>query len=176
MLMRDAATPEVLLLRRSANSAFAPNAYVFPGGAEEVVDRGDLRRTAARELFEEARARVDADALLRFSHWITPPGQPRRFDTTFFVAAVPDAHAIVAADDRETHDARWIAPSEALHLCATGALRVIFPTKKHLERLASFESVDALLKFAATKRIVTVAPDTSPDEGYVMPQELEGNW
>lgn len=176
MLMRGMTAPEVLLLRRSANSTFAPDAYVFPGGAEEPADRGDLRRTAARELFEEARVRVDADALLRFSHWITPPGQPRRFDTTFFVAAAPDADAIVTADGRETHDARWIAPSDALRLCAIGTLQAIFPTKKHLERLASFASVDALLSFTATKRIVTIAPDASPDEGYVIPQELEGNW
>jgi 8-oxo-dGTP pyrophosphatase MutT (NUDIX family) len=54
---------EVLLLRRSEKSRFAPGAWVFPGGAVEVEDRistdhsGDellsLRVCAMRELFEE---------------------------------------------------------------------------------------------------------------------------
>lgn len=176
ILARDAATLEVLLLRRSEHSAFAPNAYVFPGGAQDREDCASLERTAARELYEEAGLRVKTSDLVRFSHWITPPGQSRRFDTTFFVAAAARDGAIAAADERETHDARWIAPAQALRDCAEGHMHVVFPTQKHLERLAAFTTVGELLAFARTKRIVTVAPDASPEAGYAMPPELEGTW
>ena len=56
---------EVLFMRRSATSTFVPDAWIFPGGAIDAVDRrlataaegGELtvaKLCAARELFEEA--------------------------------------------------------------------------------------------------------------------------
>lgn len=53
---------EILFLRRSSASTFVPDAWIFPGGAVDPVDRligGDeelsiLKACAARELFEEA--------------------------------------------------------------------------------------------------------------------------
>jgi len=59
--------PQCFLLRRHKRSSFMSSAYVFPGGAADADD-GDLRVTAARELFEEAgvlpvRETVESDAL-----------------------------------------------------------------------------------------------------------------
>ena len=55
ILLRPAATGfEVFLLRRRKNASFMGGAFVFPGGAADPEDGGDLRVTAARELFEEA--------------------------------------------------------------------------------------------------------------------------
>jgi 8-oxo-dGTP pyrophosphatase MutT (NUDIX family) len=57
---------EVLMLRRHAKSSFVPNAWVFPGGVTDPIDRelalelsdgsllNTMRLTAVRELFEEA--------------------------------------------------------------------------------------------------------------------------
>ena len=50
----EAGELEVFLLRRSKRAGFMASAFVFPGGIEEPEDNGDLRVTAARELFEEA--------------------------------------------------------------------------------------------------------------------------
>jgi 8-oxo-dGTP pyrophosphatase MutT (NUDIX family) len=176
MLIRNA-TPgiEVLLLRRSATTAFAAGAFVFPGGALDDADADSLERTAVRELFEEARVRLPEDALVRFSHWITPPGEARRFDTHFFVARAPNDQ-VARADERETHDLRWISPSDALAQYAVGALHLVYPTIKHLERLAEFADVDALLAYARAKKIVTVAPYALVVDGYAMPADLEGCW
>ena len=46
---------EVLMMRRHAGASFMPNAWVFPGGIAEELDRelGGLKITAARETFEE---------------------------------------------------------------------------------------------------------------------------
>ncbi|MCA9674812.1 MAG: NUDIX domain-containing protein [Myxococcales bacterium] len=59
ILLRDApragaAGYEAFLLRRRRGASFMSGAYVFPGGAADPDDAGDLRITAARELFEEA--------------------------------------------------------------------------------------------------------------------------
>lgn len=54
ILLRQAdAGYEVFLLRRRRGASFMGGAFVFPGGAADDVD-GELRVTAARELFEEA--------------------------------------------------------------------------------------------------------------------------
>ena len=243
---------EIYLLRRSGRSAFAPDAYVFPGGvvdeddlhiaagdrfvgADEaslrtafratvppelpadapsvsVAEAGALIVAAARELFEEAgilfasrrdggtlvldahdRAgvrsgattfaqflesrdlHVDAHAFALFSHWITPPTEPRRYDTHFFVATAPDRQ-IARADAEETHDGIWIAPREALARFEAGTLHLVYPTIKHLERLAAFETVDETVAFAREKPIRTIMPSRAPSEGFVMPPTLEDAW
>ena len=51
--------------------------------------------------------------LLHWAHWITPEVSPKRFDTHFFLAAMPEAQE--AAHDRlETTDGVWVTPEEAI--------------------------------------------------------------
>ncbi len=184
---------QVLLLRRSSESAFMPGAFVFPGGAVDSSDYSgavdvpvDARMSveprdahalvlaAVRELHEEAGVAIDARELRLFSHWVTPPGEARRFDTYFFIAPAPPG-AVGVADSVETHDARWLTPAQALEAAHTGEMLLFFPTIKHLERLATFTSIDALLAFAREKPIVTIRPDRPPTEA-VLPRALEGRW
>ena len=53
---------------------------------------------------------------------------------------------------------------------------MIFPTIKHLERLAEFRSVDDVLEFARTKPVLPVTPDVLEGSRFVLPPELEGSW
>ena len=198
------------MVRRSSRSAFAPDAFVFPGGTvdpedyaeqadgwnqwlepqfraeipsalpatEPTVDLADaaaLVRAAARELREEASIGVDPRSLVLFSHWITPPTEPRRYNTHFFIAKVGDDQ-IGTADAFETHDAQWIAPREALERHARDEMHLVYPTIKHLERLAEFPRADDAIAFSTNKPILTIMPDRAPSEGFVMPAELEGMW
>jgi len=165
---------EVFMVRRSARSPFAPDAVVFPGGALDPGD-ADLAAAAVREFEEETGVRLERSALVPFSHWITPPGEGRRYDTHFFLAVAPEDQTPVA-DEHETHEGRWLDPRDALRGHREGTLRLMYPTVKHLERLAAFADLDGLLTFARSKPIRTVAPPISPDAGYVMPADLEGAW
>jgi len=213
MLVRDRPSGgiEVLVVRRSARSSFAPDAFVFPGGTVEpgdyelafdgwpsdrvarefraeipevlptdapavaARDASALVAAAARELHEEASIAIEPAQLSLFSHWITPPTEPKRFNTHFFLARAPhDARGV--ADSYETHDADWVAPGNALERHARGELHLVYPTIKHLERLRGFVAVDALLAFGREKPIRTIMPDRSPAEGFVMPDSLENAW
>jgi 8-oxo-dGTP pyrophosphatase MutT (NUDIX family) len=249
---------EVYLTRRSAASAFAPDAFVFPGGTIEAQDASEAARArtlglepdrigrefrarippelasdepsvdrdaagalfiaALRELFEEAgvllartaaglpvdvasadRQRIaaerigvrngtvsfadflqahdwyaDARALTLFSHWITPPSEPRRYNTHFFFALAPADQAALA-DAIETHDGLWISPRSALARGRSGELHLVYPTVKHLARLQEFDSVDAALAFARSKPVLTIVPRDTADD-FEIPAALEDAW
>ena len=140
-----------------------------------LPDAAALVRAALRELHEEAGVVLTSDALQLFSHWVTPPGESRRYDTHFFVAAAaPGQHA--QADAYETHDGLWIAPREALARERAGTMYLVYPTIKHLERLVPYQSVASVLDFARVKPILTIMPNDSPANGFTMPEPLENAW
>jgi 8-oxo-dGTP pyrophosphatase MutT (NUDIX family) len=170
--------PEVLLLQRNPEARFMGGAWVFPGGAVHEADErpgvpGPVA-AAIRETEEEAGLVLsDPDALAPFSRWITPAQVKIRFDTWFFVARAP-ADAAVRIDDEEVVDSRWIRPQDALDAGTRDELTLVFPTIKHLEQLAEFESVDAALEEARSRKVMPVEPRVLVDGGVarvLMPGE-----
>ena len=157
IVLRDAPQgPEVLLVQRNPSARFMGGAWVFPGGAVDA-DEG-VEETALRELAEEAAIEVtDAGALTPFSRWITPAEVKIRFDTWFFVVEAP-AGASPRVDGAECVDLRWIAPQAALDAGAAGRLELVFPTIKHLEQLAAYDSVQATVTAARARDVVPVQP------------------
>ncbi|UGS38168.1 NUDIX hydrolase [Capillimicrobium parvum] len=147
---------EVLLVQRTSEARFMAGAWVFPGGA---VDPGEDERAAAmRELQEEAGVTLgDPGALVAFSRWITPPQVKRRFDTYFFVTALP-AGEEPAIDGSECVALGWFTPREALDAHGRGDLLLVFPTIKHLEQLGLFSSADALVEHARGRVVQPVEP------------------
>lgn len=92
--------------------------------------------------------RLTTDAIHYVSHWITPIGEPRRFDTRFFVARAPQAQEPLH-DNRETIASLWVRPAEALRRQRAGELFMIPPTMKNLEFLLPHASADEALAAAA---------------------------
>jgi 8-oxo-dGTP pyrophosphatase MutT (NUDIX family) len=97
------------------------------------------------------------DALVLFAHWITPEVMPKRFDTHFYLVAVPHDQAAVH-DGGESVDSRWIAPAQALADGAAGRLSIIFPTRMQLAKLARATSVTDALERARRAPVVRVLP------------------
>lgn len=140
--------------------------------ARTLVQRGEL---PFAELLERIGVYANAGALTLFSQWITPPPFPRRYDAHFFLAeASPDQAA--AADAFETHDGVWTSPKDALERCEAGTFRMVYPTIKHVERLAEFDDVRELFTFARTKTIYSIMPETPAEREFSMPAELEYAW
>jgi hypothetical protein len=111
-----------------------------------------------RELEEEAAIAIpDPAALVPFSRWITPAEVKIRFDTWFYLAALPPG-AQARADGSEVVEARWYEPAAALEARHRGELFLVFPTIKHLEQLSAFASADELLAHARGREIHPVQP------------------
>src|SRR3954464_8906875 len=150
VLRGGAETLEVLLVQRNPQQRFMGGAWVFPGGAVDADEEGDLahRLAGVREVREEVGLELPGpEALHPFSRWITPAQVKIRFDTHFFLARVPeDAEPVV--DGAECVDWGWWSPQGALDAYAAGELLLVFPTIKTLEALLGFPSAEALLEWA----------------------------
>ena len=152
---------ELLLVKRNPESRFMGGAWVFPGGAVDATEGGGdaaHRAAAVRELREEAAVGgVEPATLVKFSRWITPPQVVIRFDTHFFIATLP-AGEEARVDGGECVDMGWFTPQGALDAHASGDILLVFPTIKHLEQLAGFESASALIDYASNREVVPVQP------------------
>jgi len=96
------------------------------------------------DVLHEQRLRLDARLLVPWSRWITPAWVPaRRFDTYFFVAALPAGQRPVRAPT-EASAARWLRPAEALDRHARGGLPLMIPTRALLGALADVRSLATL--------------------------------
>jgi 8-oxo-dGTP pyrophosphatase MutT (NUDIX family) len=152
IVVRDRPDLHVFVLQRNPDLVFAPGATVFPGGAVDPEDKtrareldiDEFRVAAARECLEEAGIPLDPHDLVEFARWVTPPGGPRRYDTRFFVAEGPEDHE-GEHDGSELVASAWMRPVEVLRAHTEGEIELILPTKRSLEVLARFQSVDALL-------------------------------
>ena len=161
---------EVYLVRRSAGMAFAAGMYAFPGGAVEPGDYqwpagGDwtrlgrpeadahaVVRAAVREVAEETGVRLAPGDLVPWSRWVTPEFEPRRYDTSFFLARLPDGE-VPADPSGEADRAEWVTPAGAVARFESGDLGMLPPTITTLRELAVFDSADAAL--ASTRDAAT---------------------
>jgi 8-oxo-dGTP pyrophosphatase MutT (NUDIX family) len=140
----------------------------------KAVDAGERRLV---DICREEGLKLAADTVHYFSHWVTPVGPPRRFDTRFFVARAPEGHTYLH-DERETIDNAWVRPAEAIERQARGEVDIIFPTLRTLQTISRFATTDELLTAAAAAgdiptmlpRVVQDADGTRillpGDEGY----------
>lgn len=87
---------------------------------------------------------LDLDAVWMWSWWVTPVGVPRRYDTRFLIAGMPDGQEAIH-DDVETTALRWIRPADALAEHSAGRLHMIYPTRCTLEQLSAHPDGDSAL-------------------------------
>jgi 8-oxo-dGTP pyrophosphatase MutT (NUDIX family) len=167
----------------AARETFEEAGLLFADRVVHAAEFAELRRTmhageiSFGEVLERLQTSIDASQLRYFSRWITPKGElaTRRFDTRFFVARAPE-NQVAEVDATEVLDGRWMRPHEALAANERGDIQLIFPTIKHLERVAPYRTVDELLRFAASKAIVTVSPEVQPGPTFILIPELENAW
>jgi len=127
-----------------------------------AVDRGERRLV---DVCVREGLRLAVDRLWYFSHWVTPEGAQRRYDTRFFVARAPDAQEPLH-DDREVIANLWIRPADALERHRAGEYDLVYPTMRSLRTLESFRSADELLAAAAaTDHVPAVEPRIVDDDG-----------
>lgn len=123
----------------------------------EARRRLNSGEVAFTDLITEEDLVLEAGRLCYFSHWITPEGSPRRYDTRFFVAALPEGQSALH-DDIEVIDSLWAEPAELLARQSRREIEMLLPTLKNLEAIGRFGSAADLLTEAARLEVHPVLP------------------
>jgi glyoxylase-like metal-dependent hydrolase (beta-lactamase superfamily II)/8-oxo-dGTP pyrophosphatase MutT (NUDIX family) len=129
---------------------FVSHAGATPAAA---IPAGDACASAWRERLQSGEAgaaqwaqalgwRLSVGELTYYSHWLTPPGHPKRFDTRFFIARAPQDQQ-AQADMGEAVELMWLQPSQALQ--PERGLKLLPVTRVTLAQLARYTSVDDAL-------------------------------
>jgi 8-oxo-dGTP pyrophosphatase MutT (NUDIX family) len=161
--------PDDALARVTAvREAFEETGILLSRGApldDGLRDRlrpmSDRHEIAFADLLSRIGHRLSAEVLTPFARWLPPPGLHKRFDTRFYLAALPDGE-VHLADGTEAVHARWARPAALLEEADAGAISILFPTRCNLARLAQFADTGSLL-----------ADSTPPP--FIQPR-IDGEW
>jgi 8-oxo-dGTP pyrophosphatase MutT (NUDIX family) len=130
----------------------------------------DRRRLEAREVaFSEVLARrrlvLRTDLLVWWGSWITPVQEPRRYDTRFFLARLPEGQ-VTRDVSSESEEVLWLPVREVLDAVDAGRLTMLPPTYVTCLELLPFRTVDQALAAAAGRDRSTVEPSlVAGDDG-----------
>ena len=146
---------EVGVLLATAADGGAPR---VPGDRlRQCRSAGQADNRAFWELVKDEDLRLATDRLVYFAHWITPEGNPLRFDTRFFAAPMP-LDQEPAGDDKEVTDLRWLSPREALDAQKRGEISLRNPTIRNLMLFTDATSTADALSRLRGRTVTTIAP------------------
>jgi 8-oxo-dGTP pyrophosphatase MutT (NUDIX family) len=131
----------------------------LPAGSAAV----DLQRALVAEepfapLLAAGRYSIDAAALTPFARWVPKFHAVRRFDTLFFIARCPPGEWLPRVVEGECSGAEWLSAADALERERRGEARLIFPTRRTLERLAQHSTFEAIRNDALAHPIEPISP------------------
>jgi 8-oxo-dGTP pyrophosphatase MutT (NUDIX family) len=132
-----------VLLARDGEGCWAPDASsdrAIEASRRALMDD----EVSLMDVLEKHRLTLDAGDVVHLAHWVTPVVEPRRYDTHFFAATLPEGRA-ARHDPREMTDTAWIRPGDALDRFRHGDLPMVFPTVRTLERLDEYPTTEDAL-------------------------------
>jgi len=113
-------------------------------------------RSGIAPMLEAQGLQLDLRGLVYCSHWLTPPGLPKRFDTRFFAALAP-AGQVAQADEGEAQELMWLTPQAALS--RERGLKLMPVTQRTLQDLGRYAKAEhALAAFAAQTHVPLTMP------------------
>jgi len=180
----------VAAVRETVEETAVPVGLAPAPGADQAAE---LQRALVADepfgpLLSAAGLRIETDALTPFARWVPKFHAVRRFDTLFYVARCPAGEWEPRIVEGECSAAAWLSAAEVLEREQRGEARLIFPTRRTLERLAQHPTFEAIRADALAHPIEPISPwveerdgekfITIPaDLGFPVTQErLDGLW
>lgn len=102
--------------------------------------------------------RLDPDGLVPFARWRPAHAATRIFDTRFYLARFPADAPAPVVDATENTRVFWSSARGVLAQADRGEVRLIFPTRRNLERLAPLATFADAVAHAAAFPQRTVTP------------------
>lgn len=122
-----------VLLAGSPDGPLAPISGPSWESGRAALAAGNL---TLAELLSRRGLVLRADLLVPWARWITPEGEPRRFDARFFVAALP-AGQLATGHEAESDHVAWLRPEDAIEAARAGEIALLPPTAAMLSDFAA---------------------------------------
>ena len=179
----DADLAEALVCA-AARETFEECGVLFAGAADDsdlLVDDASIyrdqraalvsRELSFAEFLRAEKLMLRSDLLRPWANWVTPKEErTRRYDTYFFVGALPDGQR-ADGDNTESDHADWITPEAALEDFAAQQSFLLPPTWTQLDALAGRTVAEVL---AVDRKIVPVSPNMSMTDGNLEFEFFDG--
>ena len=175
LLSADEALTKALVCA-AVRETFEESGVMLAGaGADDVVadttgddweaDRAALvdRSLSFAAMLDRRGLVLRADLLRPWAHWITPEIEPKRYDTRFFVAALPTGQRTRDVGG-EADRVAWVRPSDALAAAQSGEMGMLPPTAFTLSEIAAYDDVDAVLAAGTARDVKPVLPKVVVDD------------
>lgn len=141
----------------------------FADAIDEAWIASARQRLAAREPFSailaETRVTLALDDLIPFARWRPNFRESRAFDTRFYIARAQPDEAEPRVDSTENVRSFWASAPDLLEAADEGRIKLIFPTRRNLERLALFPDFAAASDHARSIPVETVTPWVETRDG-----------
>jgi 8-oxo-dGTP pyrophosphatase MutT (NUDIX family) len=113
---------------------------------------------AIAPVLDEMGWALDLEALVPFARWRPKHREMRIFDTRFYLTDLGTGAVDLQIDATENTHLFWASAAEALDLAEQERIKVIFPTRRNLERLAQFDSYPAALAHVEQYPVRMITP------------------
>ncbi|MDB5702019.1 MAG: hydrolase [Sphingomonadales bacterium] len=153
----DDAAARIAAIRETIEEA---GTAVGLAGATDAATVGKLRAhlhdgMVFADALAALRIELRPELLVPFSRWCPHAPERRSFDTRFYLAEALDDALRATVDETENVRLFWATAQQVLDDADAGRVKVIFPTRRNLERLAQFadfaEAQAHATKFAPEK-------------------------
>ena len=154
------AAARIAAIRETIEEVGIAAGFAAPPNARLVGEwRARLRAGAPfSALLAESGLALDLGALVPFARWCPALHRTRRFDTHFFLAQGAGDAPAPMIDEEEAVRGLWASAPRLLADAEAGRAQIIYPTRRNLERIAQFASIDDAFADAAAYPIRTVVP------------------
>ena len=131
-------------------------------GADWEADRRALesRESSLAALLARRSLVMRTDLLGAWSRWVTPEFEPRRYDTAFFVAALPPGQSAREVSG-ETEGTVWTPPAAAIADFHAGRASMLPPTLTTLQEVSEFGTAASALEAASTRPLEPIMADVA---------------
>jgi 8-oxo-dGTP pyrophosphatase MutT (NUDIX family) len=118
-----------------------------------------LRGANLSAILTDNGLRLKLDELVPFTRWHPAGAEMARriYDTRFYLVRAPQGQE-ARVDATENVRLLWKSAQDTINLCDAGEGRIIFPTRRNLERLAQFDSFEAMVAHAGSFPVEKVQP------------------
>lgn len=126
-------------------------------------------------LLRQTARRLNLELLTPWARWRPKHNVTRIFDTRFYIAHISTEHGRATVDETENVRLIWTSAAEMLASAARREVKVIFPTKRNLERLASVPQFQAAHAHAHAYSVQLIQPFSEIVDGveyYCIPDNM----